>query len=114
MSKATVKVLVSEYVKYWEKAVKQSMKQMEYACFCDKIDKPWWKVWEQSYVDSPMTDTDEYWSVMQGFYPWTEIKGIDFLSKSKVNSSAQVVMSVELYTLTRKLAEQYDRENENE
>lgn len=32
MTKATVKVNIGNYVKYWEKAVKQSMKQMEYLC----------------------------------------------------------------------------------
>lgn len=61
-----------------------------------------------------MHKTQEYWSVMQTFSPWNEIKGIDFLSKTSINNSAQIVMSVELYALTRQLAEKYDEENEND
>ena len=113
MTKATVKVNISNYVKYWEKAVKQSMKQMDYAWQSIPLDVPWWKIWERKYAEYPMTDTQEYWSTMQTFSPWNEIKGIDFLSKTNINNSAQIVMSVELYALTRQLAEKYDEENEN-
>ena len=66
--------------------------------------------YRRDYAKYPVTNTQEYWSVMQTFSPWNEIQGIDFLSKTSVNNSAQVVMSVELYALTRQLAEKYDED----
>lgn len=58
--------------------------QKTYASTQVVIKKGWWK---KEYISCPISDPEEYWEIMQTFYPWSCLKDTKHLlqhSKSTV------------------------------
>jgi len=111
MTTAKVKVSFNTYYTLWEKAVKQSMKEME--CVSRReLAKTSFFGFKKTYTDKPFTDFNEYWKYMSRVYPWNEIVGFKTVAEWNNRSTANIEVSLYLLTCTINRAKRWDAENE--
>lgn len=111
--KATVKISVQSYRTLWEKAVTQSMKEMECVCKTETVRSGFLN-WKKTYVNTPFTDIDKYWDYMRCVWPWNEIDGFKTVSDWNNRSNGNITMSVKLLAATINRAKRWDEENKDD
>lgn len=111
MTQAKAKVSFKSYSVLWEKAVKQSMKEMECVSHRELVKTSFFG-FKKVYVNKPFTDFNEYWKYMSVVYPWNEIKGFKTVSEWNNRSEANIEISLYLLACTINRAKRWDAENE--
>lgn len=111
MTQATAKISFKAYYVLWEKAVKQSMKEMEYVHHTDVVRKGFLGL-KKTYVKTPWTVFDSYWRYMSVVYPWNEIDGFKTVADWNNRSDASINLSLKLLACTINRAKRWDEENE--
>lgn len=115
MTQATAKISFKAYYVLWEKAVKQSMKEMEYVHHTDVVRKGFLGL-KKTYVKTPRTEFDSYWRHMSTYYPWNEIQGFktvsEWNSRSDSDLGSTLDLSLKLLACTINRAKRWDEENE--
>lgn len=71
-----VKVTIGYLRRALPKVIEKNRLAMEHACCTKKEKLGWFKSKTTAY---PLEDSEVYWKVMQTFYPWNELAGMDYL-----------------------------------
>lgn len=110
MTQATAKISFKAYYILWEKAVKQSMKEMEFVCHTDVVRTGFLGL-KKTYVKTPWTGFDSYWWYMSTYYPWNEIQGFKTVAEWNERDGS-INLSLKLLACTINRAKRWEEENE--
>lgn len=73
-----VKVTIGYLRRALPKVIEKNRLAMTYSC-CTKKEKLGWFKSKTTEYPYPEDAQDAYWEVMQTFYPWNELAGMDYL-----------------------------------